>query len=97
MLTSIVGKYVSETGMELQNAFIIFKGATIFSHTVTEDDRAIEYRDVEFSFNVYVSESAYNTGKPSFETFSKVMPLESYKTIDEQALLLLKQFEVTDK
>lgn len=92
MISSVIGKYISDSGIELSNAFIVFKGASIFSHTVTTEDASIEKRDVEFSFSVYVSESAYDSGKPQFETFTKIAALDSDKTMDEQATMILNMF-----
>lgn len=92
MISSVTGKYISDSGIELPNAFIVFKRVSIFSHTVTTEDASIETRDVEFSFNVYVSESAYDNGKPQFETFTKIAALDSDKTMDEQVTMILNMF-----
>lgn len=89
MTVSTIKEYVTESGVVLENALIILKGVAVFSHTVTVDEATEEQRDIEFTFNVYASDAAYQEGRSPVESFSEMARFDDEKSIDEQAYLLI--------
>lgn len=91
MTFSTIKEYVTESGVVLENALIILKGIAVFSHTVTIDETTEEQRDIEFTFNVYASDAAYQEGKSPIESFSEMAKFDNEKSIDEQALVFINK------
>lgn len=91
MTVSTIKEYVTESGVVLENALIILKGASVFSHTVTTDGASGEQRDIEFTFNVYASDAAYQEGKSPVESFSEMAKFDDEKSIDEQAYAFMNK------
>lgn len=67
------------------------KGVSVFSHTVTTEGVSEEQRDIEFTFNVYASDAAYQEGKSPIESFSEMAKFDNEKSIDEQALVFINK------
>lgn len=91
MAVFTIKEYVTESGVVLNKAFIILKGAVVFFHTVTADGASEEQRDIEFDFNVYASDTAYQEGKPPIESFSEMAKFDNEKSIDEQAYVFINK------
>lgn len=89
MAASTIKEYVTASGVVLEGAFVILKGASVFSHTVTAEGASEEQRDIEFTFNVYASDAAYQEGKSPVESFSEMARFDDEKSIDEQAYTLI--------
>lgn len=89
MAASTIKEYVTSSGVVLAEALIILKGASVFSHTVTTEGTSGEQRDIEFTFNVYASDAAYQEGKSPVESFSEMARFDEEKSIDEQAYTLI--------
>ena len=91
MTVSTIKEYVTESGIALSEAFVVLKGASVFSHTVTTEDGSAEQRDIEFTFNVYASDAAYQEGKSPVESLSKMAKFDDEKSIDEQAYAFMNK------
>lgn len=91
MAVFTIKEYVTESGVVLSKAFIILKGVIVFSHTVTLEGSSEEQRDIEFTFNVYASDAAYQEGKSPIESFSEMAKFDNEKSIDEQALVFINK------
>ncbi|AUU95630.1 TPA: hypothetical protein L9R01_005208 [Klebsiella pneumoniae] len=91
MAASTIKEYVTASGVVLEGAFVILKGVSVFSHTVTTEGVSEEQRDIEFTFNVYASDAAYQEGKSPIESFSEMAKFDNEKSIDEQALVFINK------
>lgn len=75
-------KYLTKSGVELINAFILFKNSSMFSHTVEIDGFSSEEMNIEYTFNVYTSEESYRNGKEAIETFTAIEKYDENKSLD---------------
>ncbi|EPK7431440.1 TPA: hypothetical protein R4219_003837 [Klebsiella pneumoniae] len=76
-------KYMTKSGIELINAFILFKNSSIFSHTIEVDELSLEEINIEYSFSVYASEDAYKNNNEAIESFTMIKKYDESKSLEQ--------------
>lgn len=93
MFLSKTVPFETDSGVTINDAYILFYGASVFSHTVTIDNVSEDKYSIEIVCNVYASESAQRAGKPAIQSITRVneySPEQSIASAFEVALADLK-------
>lgn len=90
----MIVNYTTKSGLVLDGAFISVSTILVHSHFVKIDSEAqgsneFKNNDIECHFDVYVTQSLYESGYPPVESFERVYPYDEEKPAKEQALELL--------
>lgn len=81
----IVTSYSLENGIELSDAAITLRSASMHSSTVMIDGEISDSKSLLCTFDIFASESARADGRPPVSFIERVYPYDETKNLEDQA------------
>lgn len=88
---AIIAAYTTRHGVSLPSAYINLKSMHFFKSTIEAGGDEKKHHSLSFSYAVFASKSARDSGMPDVEIVEKTMPFDTSITAHSQAYALISE------